>query len=121
MLFRSWRYRLSGVRYLFDHHDVCPELFEAKFDKKGLLVMEKDQKVSLERYPRYRGKVRLITDFDQGLKFMEIFNPYAPDEDNLSERDVQSRYQRSFDQLQLALCDGMVAIVEAAKAAYRAR
>ena len=31
------RYRLSGVRYLFDHHDVCPELFEAKFDKKGLL------------------------------------------------------------------------------------
>ena len=33
----AWRYRLSGVRYLFDHHDVCPELFEAKFDKKGLL------------------------------------------------------------------------------------
>ncbi|OOY11092.1 glycosyltransferase WbuB [Thioclava marina] len=31
------RYRLSGVRYMFDHHDVCPELFEAKFDKKGLL------------------------------------------------------------------------------------
>ncbi|MFW2541581.1 glycosyltransferase family 4 protein [Primorskyibacter sp. 2E107] len=31
------RYRLSGVRYLFDHHDVCPELFEAKFDRKGLL------------------------------------------------------------------------------------
>lgn len=31
------RYRLSGVRYLFDHHDVCPELFEAKFDRKGAL------------------------------------------------------------------------------------
>ena len=31
------RYRLSGVRYLFDHHDVCPELFEAKFGRKGLL------------------------------------------------------------------------------------
>jgi len=31
------RYRFSGVRYLFDHHDVCPELFEAKFGKKGLL------------------------------------------------------------------------------------
>lgn len=30
-------YRLRGVRYLFDHHDVCPELFEAKFGKKGLL------------------------------------------------------------------------------------
>jgi glycosyltransferase involved in cell wall biosynthesis len=30
-------YRCRGVRYLFDHHDVCPELFEAKFGKKGLL------------------------------------------------------------------------------------
>lgn len=33
----AWRYRLAGVRYLFDHHDVCPELFEAKFNKRGLL------------------------------------------------------------------------------------
>ncbi|MEM9128118.1 MAG: glycosyltransferase family 4 protein [Pseudomonadota bacterium] len=31
------RYRMIGVRFLFDHHDVCPELFEAKFGKKGLL------------------------------------------------------------------------------------
>lgn len=29
-------YRLRGVRYVFDHHDVCPELFEAKFGKRGL-------------------------------------------------------------------------------------
>ncbi len=33
----AWAYRPFGVRYLFDHHDVCPELFEAKFGKKGLL------------------------------------------------------------------------------------
>ncbi|MCY1128063.1 glycosyltransferase family 4 protein [Frigidibacter sp. RF13] len=33
----AWWYRPRGVRYLFDHHDVCPELFEAKFGKKGLL------------------------------------------------------------------------------------
>jgi len=31
------RYRAAGVRYLFDHHDVCPELFEAKFGRRGLL------------------------------------------------------------------------------------
>ncbi len=31
------RYKLSGVRYLFDHHDVCPELFEAKFGRRGVL------------------------------------------------------------------------------------
>ena len=30
-------YRLWGVRYLFDHHDVGPELFEAKFGHQGLL------------------------------------------------------------------------------------
>jgi len=30
-------YRLRGVRYMFDHHDVCPELFEAKFNKRGIL------------------------------------------------------------------------------------
>lgn len=29
------RYRPFGVRYLFDHHDVCPELYEAKFNKRG--------------------------------------------------------------------------------------
>ena len=33
----AWWYRLWGVTYLFDHHDVCPELFAAKFDKKGVL------------------------------------------------------------------------------------
>ena len=33
----AWRYRKRSVRYLFDHHDVCPELFEAKFGKRGLL------------------------------------------------------------------------------------
>jgi glycosyltransferase involved in cell wall biosynthesis len=28
-------YRPWGVRYLFDHHDVCPELYEAKFGRRG--------------------------------------------------------------------------------------
>ncbi len=31
------RYRLRGVRYLFDHHDVSPEVFEAKFGRRGFL------------------------------------------------------------------------------------
>lgn len=33
----AWWYRWRGVRYLFDHHDVCPELFVAKFGREGLL------------------------------------------------------------------------------------
>lgn len=30
-------FRKYGVKYVFDHHDICPELFEAKFGKRGLL------------------------------------------------------------------------------------
>jgi len=30
-------FRPFGTRFLFDHHDICPELFEAKFGKRGLL------------------------------------------------------------------------------------
>ncbi|MEJ2008313.1 MAG: glycosyltransferase family 4 protein [Acidobacteriota bacterium] len=29
-------FRLVGVRFIFDHHDLNPELFEAKFGKRGL-------------------------------------------------------------------------------------
>lgn len=32
------RFRSKGVDYVFDHHDICPELFEAKFNcRSGLL------------------------------------------------------------------------------------
>ena len=30
-------YKLLGKRLVFDHHDVCPELFSVKFARKGLL------------------------------------------------------------------------------------
>lgn len=33
----AWAMRPFGVRYLFDHHDICPELYEAKFGKRGIL------------------------------------------------------------------------------------
>ena len=32
------RFRNRGVDYVFDHHDICPELFEAKFGKKSGLL-----------------------------------------------------------------------------------
>lgn len=32
------RFRSRGVDYVFDHHDICPELFEAKFGKKSGLL-----------------------------------------------------------------------------------
>ncbi len=33
----AWALRPFGVRYLFDHHDLCPELFEVKFARRGIL------------------------------------------------------------------------------------
>lgn len=30
-------FKLFGVRFIFDHHDLNPELFEAKFGKRGFL------------------------------------------------------------------------------------
>jgi glycosyltransferase involved in cell wall biosynthesis len=30
-------YRLLGKKFLFDHHDACPELYEAKFGRRDLL------------------------------------------------------------------------------------
>ena len=32
------KFRKYGVDYVFDHHDICPELFEAKFGKKSGLL-----------------------------------------------------------------------------------
>ncbi|MEO1686318.1 MAG: glycosyltransferase family 4 protein [Pseudomonadota bacterium] len=29
-------FRRRGVRFIFDHHDICPELYEAKFGKRDL-------------------------------------------------------------------------------------
>ncbi len=33
----AWALRPYGVRYLFDHHDICPELYETKFGTRGAL------------------------------------------------------------------------------------
>lgn len=30
----AWPFRLFGKRYLFDHHDINPELYEAKFNRR---------------------------------------------------------------------------------------
>jgi glycosyltransferase involved in cell wall biosynthesis len=42
----SLLHKITGVRLVFDHHDVCPEVWEAKFGRKGmfyrlLLLFEK--------------------------------------------------------------------------------
>ncbi len=31
----AWQFKLFGKKYIFDHHDINPELYEAKFNKRG--------------------------------------------------------------------------------------
>jgi glycosyltransferase involved in cell wall biosynthesis len=31
------RYRRHGVKFVFDHHDLCPELYESKYGRRDLL------------------------------------------------------------------------------------
>ncbi|MEQ8659907.1 MAG: glycosyltransferase family 4 protein [Gammaproteobacteria bacterium] len=33
----GWLHKPFGTRFIFDHHDLCPELFEAKFERRGFL------------------------------------------------------------------------------------
>lgn len=56
-------FKLLGVRYIFDHHDINPELYEAKFGKRGgfwklLGLMErltfKSAKVSIATNESYK-------------------------------------------------------------------
>jgi glycosyltransferase involved in cell wall biosynthesis len=35
IFFVAWFFRIFGVKYVFDHHDINPELFIAKYNKKG--------------------------------------------------------------------------------------
>ncbi|MEM6457931.1 MAG: glycosyltransferase family 4 protein [Planctomycetota bacterium] len=42
------KYKKHGVKYVFDHHDLCPELYESKFARRdlmwrGLMWFEKKQ------------------------------------------------------------------------------
>ena len=44
--FLAWPFKLLKKKYVFDEHDVCPELYESKFQRQGLmyralLMMEK--------------------------------------------------------------------------------
>lgn len=53
-------FKKKGVDYIFDHHDICPELFEAKFGhKKGLLYKSQ---LWLERQTYKHCKFAFVTN-----------------------------------------------------------
>ena len=47
-------FKLIGKRFVFDHHDINPELYEAKFNKRGffwrLLVLFERMTLLLRRH-----------------------------------------------------------------------
>lgn len=51
--------RLFGVRYLFDHHDINPELYEAKFERRGFFWK---LMVAFERMTFRAAKVSIATN-----------------------------------------------------------
>ena len=70
-------YRPWGVRYVFDHHDVCPELYEAKFGKRGRLWQ---MLRLLERLTFATASVSIATN--------ESFRAIATGRGGMAERDV---------------------------------
>lgn len=58
-LVASWHKLVSGTRFIFDHHDINPELFEAKYGKRGFLWR---LIVWLERQSYKAADVALVTN-----------------------------------------------------------
>lgn len=52
MVARMFRYK--GVDYIFDHHDICPELFEAKFGRTGGLLYRSQLWLERQTYKHCR-------------------------------------------------------------------
>ena len=60
------KFRKRGVDYVFDHHDICPELFEAKFGNTNELGFIKKQlyktQTYLERKTYQNAKFAFVTN-----------------------------------------------------------
>jgi len=55
----AWQFKLFGVRFIFDHHDINPELYEAKFGKRGFFYR---LMVLFERLTFMSAKVSIATN-----------------------------------------------------------
>lgn len=60
------KFKSRGVDYVFDHHDICPELFEAKFGKK--------EELGLVKKMLYKSQTYLEKKTYQNAKFAFVTN-----------------------------------------------
>lgn len=70
-------FKFKGVKYIFDHHDICPELFIAKFGKKGLLYQTQ---IWLERLTYKYASMAFVTN--------ESYKEIAINRNKMKEEDV---------------------------------
>ena len=40
-VFMAWFYKIFGVRFIFDHHDLAPEMYWERFEEKGSRIVYK--------------------------------------------------------------------------------
>jgi len=70
-------FRQFGVNYIFDHHDICPELYIAKFKQKNLLYQSQ---LFLERMTYRYAKMAFVTN--------ESYKEIAMHRNGMKEEDV---------------------------------
>jgi glycosyltransferase involved in cell wall biosynthesis len=52
-------FKLLGIKYVFDHHDIGPELYLSKFDRKGVIYRAQEW---LERWTYQSSDVVMVTN-----------------------------------------------------------
>lgn len=72
------RFKSKGVDYVFDHHDICPELFEAKFGKASGLLYK--SQLWLEKNTYKHCKFAFVTN--------ESYRKIAIERDGMKPEDV---------------------------------
>lgn len=72
------RFKNKGVDYVFDHHDICPELFEAKFGKSSGLLYK--SQLWLEKNTYKHCKFAFVTN--------ESYRKIAIERDGMRPEDV---------------------------------
>jgi glycosyltransferase involved in cell wall biosynthesis len=97
-------FKLLGKRFLFDHHDVCPELFEAKFNRKGLvhrvlLLAEKCTFMAADLVVSANDTYRDIAIMRGGKRPDDVITVYSiPDKSRIHRvpADVEARKGKTF-------------------------
>lgn len=96
-VFMAWFYKLFGVRFVFDHHDLSPEMYRERFERKGnqfiyksLVAMERlscrtadliiatnesYKKIEMERHGIPDERIVIV----RNGPYLEKFRPFAPD------------------------------------------